>query len=141
MTRITDKTREIGRYLAELNGMVPSSLEEYKSDIIKKAACERYVEKIVEAVTDLAFLVIKYKKLKIPEDDIDAFNILFENKLIGSSLAAKLRNAKGMKNIISHQYGNIDDEIVFEAITEELGRDARAFVESVKGSISQCKHS
>ena len=136
MTRIADKIKEIDRYLAELNGMVPSGLEEYKADIVKRAACERYVEKIVEAATDLAFLVIKHKKLKIPEDDIDAFNILLENKIIGSSLAAKLRNAKGMKNIISHQYGNIDDEIVFEAIKEELGRDARAFVESVKGLIS-----
>jgi len=46
------------------------------------------------------------------------------------------RKEKKMKNIISHQYGNIDDEIVFEAIKEELGRDARAFVESVKGLIS-----
>lgn len=135
MTRITDKIKEINEYLTELMSIVPSSLDKYKSDLVIKAACERYVEKIVEAVTDLAFLIIKNKKLKIPEDDIDAFNILFENKIIGSSLTAKLRNAKGMKNIISHQYGNIDDEIVFEAITEELGRDARAFIESVRGLI------
>ena len=107
---------------------MPSSFEEYRSSIEKKAACERYVEKIIEAATDLAFLVIKSKKLKIPEDDIDAFNILLENKIIDSDLTAKLKNAKGMRNIISHQYGKIDDEIVFEAITKELERDIRKFV-------------
>ena len=134
MTRITDKINEICRYLEELGSIAPSSLEYYNSSIEKKAACERYVEKIVEAATDLAFLVIKSKKLKIPEDDIDAFNILLENKVIDDDLAARLKNAKGMRNIISHQYGKIDDEIVFEAITEELDKDIKRFIEKIKGS-------
>ena len=80
----------------------------------------------------MAFLIIKLKRLKIPEDDIDAFNILLDNKLIDSGLAAKLKNAKGMKNIIFHQYGKVDDEIVFEAITEELDKDMREFLGRVK---------
>ena len=131
MTRINDKISEISEFLAQLKSIAPSSLDEYKSNIEKKAACERYVEKIVEAVTDLAFLIIKNKKLKIPEDDVDAFNILFENKIIVASLAAKLKKAKGMKNIISHQYGKIDDEIVFESITEELEKDVVEFIKNL----------
>ena len=134
MTRMNDKINEISQFLEELGSIIPSNFEEYKSSIEKKAACERYIEKIVEAVTDLAFLVIKNKKLRIPEDDIDAFNILLENKIIDNDLAAKLKNAKGMRNIISHQYGKIDDEIVFEAITEELGKDIPKFIERVKSS-------
>ena|SRR3989344_6947645 len=132
MTRIDDKIDEIGRFLEELGSIMPSSLEEYKSSLEKKAACERYVEKIVEAVTDLAFLLIKEKKFKIPEDDSGAFDILLENKIIGKDMSSKLKNAKGMKNLISHQYGKIDDEIVFEAITEELGKDMKKFVEIVE---------
>ena len=132
MTRIEDKINEINEFLNELKSIIPSSFDKYKSNIEKKAACERYVEKIVEAVTDLAFLIIKNKKLKIPEDDIDAFNILLDNKLIDSGLAAKLKNAKGMKNIIFHQYWKVDDEIVFEAITEELDKDMREFLGRVK---------
>mgnify|MGYP001611780927 CR=1 FL=1 len=117
MTRINDKISEISQFLEELASLIPSSLEEYKSSIEKKAACERYVEKIVEAMTDLAFLVIKDKKLRIPEDDIDSFNILLEDKIIDNDLAAKLKNAKGMLKIISHQYGKFDDEIVFVEIS------------------------
>src|SRR3989338_4592695 len=132
MTRIEDKINEINGFLEELKGIIPSNFEEYKSNIEKKAACERYVEKIVEAVTDLAFLIIKNKKLKIPEDDIDAFNILLENKIIDEKLATNLKNAKGMKNIIAHQYGKVDDEIIFEAIAEELEIDVRNFIEKIK---------
>lgn len=132
MNRINDKIDEINEYLRELAELVPTNFEEYKSSNLTRAACERYAEKIIEAVTDLAFLVIKIKKFEIPEDDTDAFNILLENKLIDNDLAKKLKDAKRMKNIISHQYGKIDDEIVFEAITEKLGNDVREFVESVK---------
>jgi len=131
MTRIADKINEIYKYLGEFGNIKPSRLEDYKSSIEKKAACERYFEKIIEAVTDLAFLMIKNKKLRIPEDDIDAFDILLENKIIDSELAAKLKNAKGMRNIISHQYGKVDDEVVFEAITEELDKDIDNFLEKI----------
>ena len=132
MTRIEDKINEINEFLDELKEIAPSSLDEYKSNIEKKAACERYVEKIVEAVTDLAFLIIKNRKFRIPEDDIDAFNILLENKIIDDNLSTKLKNAKGMKNIIAHQYGKIDDEIVFDALTEQLEKDVREFVGNTK---------
>ena len=134
MTRIKDKVNEIENYLEELGTFIPSSFKEYKSGLEKKAACERYFEKITEAATDLAFLVIKRNKLKIPEDDADAFNILSESGIIDYELASNLKNAKGMRNIISHQYGKIDDEIVFEAITKELKRDISKFIEKAKGN-------
>ena len=132
MSRIEDKISEINKFLEELESIIPSSFEEYRSSLEKKAACERYVEKIVEAATDLAFLIIKGGKLRIPQDDADAFNVLLDSKIIDKDLAAKLKNAKGMRNIISHQYGNIDDEIVFESIAKELGRDVREFIGRAK---------
>ncbi len=131
MTRIADKIKEIEVFLDELSQIVPLKIDEYKANRVKKAACERYVEKIVEAVTDLAFLLIKIKRLKLPEDDADAFNILLQNKIIDSDLSEKLKKAKGMKNIIAHQYGTINDEIVFEAIKEELENDVRTFIEQI----------
>ncbi|HLC72542.1 MAG TPA: DUF86 domain-containing protein [Candidatus Nanoarchaeia archaeon] len=132
MTRIADKIKEIREYLDQLKDIIPGNIAEYKGSLEKKAACERYVEKIVEAVTDLAFLTIKIKKLKIPEDDNSAFTILCESNIISDALATRLRNAKGMKNILAHQYGKIDDEIVFEAVTQELEKDVEAFIKQIE---------
>ncbi len=132
MNRIEDKIEDIKEFLEQLGQIAPGTLREYKSKIEKRAACERFAEKIIEAITDLAFLAIKIKKLQIPADDIDAFNILSENKIIPEALAEKLRNAKGMRNILAHQYGKTDDEIVFNAIKEELGRDAGEFVKKIR---------
>lgn len=132
MKRTQEKIQEIEQYLKELSTIIPQKFKNYKNNIEKKAACERYVEKIVEAVVDLAFIIIKQKKYRIPDDDSDAFTILLENKIINEQLAKQLKNAKGMRNILAHQYGNIDDSIIFEALTNNLEKDVQNLLKSIK---------
>ena len=135
MKRINDKIEDLLTFLADLKEIMPESLEDYESNKEKKAACERYFERIMEAVTDVAFYVIKIKKLRIPEDDGDAFEVLREHKIIDDSLSKKLRNAKGMRNILAHEYGNIDDEIVFDSITRHVESDVKEFIKTIKKSM------
>lgn len=80
---------------------------------------------------DLAFLIIKEKGLKIPEEEKEAFDILEKSNIISAKLCEKLKDAKGMRNIIAHEYGKIDDEVVFHSLTEELVRDANKFIRNV----------
>lgn len=130
--RKEDKIDEIEKYLGELESILPSSFEEYKNDFKIKAACERYFEEIVEAVIDLAFLIIKEKSFKIPEEDKQAFDILTQEGIISKKLATKLKDVKGMRNIIAHEYGKLDDELIFESITEELKKDINRFIEDIR---------
>lgn len=130
--RIEDKIKEIEDYLGQLLDILPKNFQEYIVNYEKKAACERYFEKIVEALVDLAFIVIKEKKFKIPEDDIKAFFVLVDENIIEEKLAERLREAKGMRNIIVHEYGKINDELVFYAIAEELEKDVVEFLEKIK---------
>ena len=133
--RIKDKIQEIKEYLEELESILPNDSNEYSKDYKTKAACERYFEKIIEAVVDLSFLIIKEKGLKIPEDDKKSFEILCKEKIISEKLANNLKDAKGMRNIIAHDYGSVDDEIVFKSITTELIKDSKEFLEGIKKSI------
>jgi len=112
----------------KLKETVPNTFEEYESNKIIRAACERYFERVAEAVTDLAFIVITQKKFRIPEDDIDSFRILEENGVIDNELYNRLKDAKGMRNFIAHQYGQINDKLVYEAITEDLEKDVKKFI-------------
>ncbi len=130
--RIEDKTKEIEQYLDELLTIVPDSLDIYKNDIKIKAACERYFEKIIESIVDLTFLIIKDKNLKIPEEDKEAFDILYKEGIIKKKLADRLKEAKGMRNILAHEYGKVDDEIVFNSITFELENDIKEFLKEIK---------
>jgi len=130
--RTKGKIEEIERYLNELGEIKPNNLKEYIKDFKTKAACEIYTERIIEAIIDLAFLVIKEKRFQVPESDLHAFCILSENNIISSELSEKLQNAKRMRNILAHEYGEVDDEIVFHSITEELERDAMEFIKRIE---------
>jgi len=132
MVRIEDKINEIYEYLEKMELIIPKSFEEYVNNYVVKAACERYAEIIIEAIIDLVYLIIKEKKLPIPKNDLNAFDILLKNKIISKNLAERLQDAKRMRNILAHEYGKIDDEIVFEAITKELNKDASEFIKEIK---------
>ncbi len=132
MSRISDKIAEVKEQLNELEGIVPGKVEDYKSNKLVKAACERYFEKIVEGITDISFMVIAQKKFEIPEEDIASFRILADHKIIKEQLSQKLIHAKGMRNILAHQYGQVDDKLVFESITKELNTDINDFIAEVK---------
>jgi len=128
MNRISDKLIEIEKYLEELESILPLDFEEYKKNFKIKAVGERYFEKIVEAVIDLAFLVAGEKRLRKPEEEEGIFSVLKDNKILSEELCLKLQDAKGMRNIISHQYGKINDELVFNSLTEELIPDVNEFL-------------
>ncbi|MFH0837564.1 MAG: DUF86 domain-containing protein [Candidatus Aenigmatarchaeota archaeon] len=112
--------------------MVPKNLSVYEKDFKTKAACERYVGKIIEAITDIAVLVIKEKGFELPENELIAFDILRNNNIILPDFTEKLKDAKRMRNIIAHYYGKVDDEIIFNSIKNELIKDAKAFIRAIR---------
>ncbi len=130
--RIKDKIKEIEEYLKQLEEIAPDSLEEYQEDFKTKAACERYLERLVEAAEDLAFLIIKHFGVESPEEENEIFPILSRMKIISSGLSDELKRAKGMRNILAHKYGEIDDKITFAATTEEIGRDLRKLIKAIE---------
>lgn len=137
--RIKDKIKEIEKFLDELTNIIPDSVDEYLTDYKTKAACERYAEKIIEAIIDLAFIFIKEKKLKKPEDDQEVFEILKNQQIISEELAEKLKNAKGIRNFLAHEYGKVNDEIIFESLKEELEKDTREFINNIANLIKKDK--
>jgi len=127
-----DKIKEIDEYLTNLESYIPSNFGEYIGNSKTKDACERCFEKIIEAVVDLAFIIINEKKLRIPKEDTGAFDVLFDKGIISSRLCKNLKSAKGMRNIIAHEYGKIDDALVFEAVTEQLIPDVKEFISFIE---------
>ncbi|MBU1129619.1 MAG: DUF86 domain-containing protein [Nanoarchaeota archaeon] len=132
LNRIKDKIIEIEKFLKELETSLPENFEEYKTDFKLRAIGERYFEKIIEAVIDLTFLIIKEKNLEQPEEDKQSFDILAKNKILDSNLSIRLQNAKGMRNIIAHEYGRIDNELVFHSLVEELIPDVQEFLKRIE---------
>jgi len=133
--RIDEKMAELEKYLTEFQNMEIPEIEEYRADFEKKAACERYFEKIVESIIAITFLIIRLKEFNSPESEEHAFSILSKNQIISEEFAKKLKDAKDMRNRIIHNYITIDDSIVYHAIAEEIIKDAENFLEVIKKAI------
>ena len=129
--RIRDKIKQFEEFKDYLYDIFPLEFEEYEKDLTIKAACERYIEKIIEGCVDISFLIAKEKSLELPEEEDSIFQILAKNKIISNELSERLRSAKGMRNVLAHQYGEIDDIKVFYSIQEELKKDIEEFLRNV----------
>lgn len=137
--RINDKIKELTRYLEEYSSLKPHSAKEFKGSLENKAVGERYFEKIVECATDLAFLVINQNKLQEPTDDLSTFEILLAAGAVSKKTCEMLKQAKSMRNLIVHNYGEVKGEIVFNALDEELPRDIGNFISEIENYIGKNK--
>lgn len=133
--RVNDKIIEIEKFLEELETTFPLDFETYKRNWKIKDIFERHFEKIIEAVVDIAFLIIKQKNLGLPKDDQSSFDILSNHNIISKELSENLKDAKGMRNIIIHEYGKVDDKLVFGAVTEQLEKDVREFIQKIEENL------
>lgn len=69
-------------------------------------------------------------KLGIPQNDEDILTNLAKIEIIDARLLDTLRNMKGMRNILVHHYGRINDEIIFEVLMTKID-DIEFFCQSI----------
>jgi uncharacterized protein YutE (UPF0331/DUF86 family) len=118
--RILVKIDEMDSYLEEIESIKPSSFEEYKNSIEKKRACERLLQIAIESVLDICNILISGLKLGLPSTEEEIFQKLESKKIISHRMAEILNEMKGFRNILVHKYGTVNDELVFENLSEKL---------------------
>lgn len=127
--RIYIKLDEIDQYLKEMEEIMPSSSEEYSTDLMRKRALERLIQITIEAVMDVSAILIKEMRLGLPyeeEDFLDKIN----GTVLDPDLVVKLREMKSFRNILVHGYSQINDERVYEILTSDM-KDVVEFKERV----------
>ena len=123
--RVLAKLDALDRYVGELRKMAPAGLESYR-ELEKKRACERTIQLCVETVIDTCALLVIGLRLGLPGEPTDLFEKLVHHGAISPTIAATLQQMKGLRNILVHEYGDVDDERVFRVIRDRLG-DFEAF--------------
>ena len=118
--RILAKIDELDGYLSELRAVAPENLEQYGM-IEKKRSCERLLQLCVECVIDICRILVSGMRLGLPSDENDLFLKLQKNRIVTSSMAGILRQMRGFRNILVHEYAAVDDELVFTFVKNRLG--------------------
>jgi uncharacterized protein YutE (UPF0331/DUF86 family) len=94
------------------------------------AAMERMLEVSIQAATDVASHLIAIHAWPTPESAGQAFAELARQGVIDNTLALRLRQAVGLRNVLAHDYLDIDPQRLFAGLAADMS-DLRAFVAAI----------
>lgn len=132
---IESKISSIQKYLQILKRFQSYSQKQLEEDINLKGATERYLYLLTQSVLDLAEAIIAFKNFRRPQTYSESFDILQEEKLISPDLTEKLINMAKFRNIIAHDYENLDFGIIYDVLQNRL-KDVEEFLAQIKNKLS-----
>ena len=97
---------------------------------------DRRMQKAIEACVDIAGHIVAANKLGRAETSGSLFQLLAKHKIISPELAQKLERAVGLRNIIIHEYTQIDYQLAYSNLEEKLG-DLEAFARQIKNYLEE----
>lgn len=137
--RLYIKIDELKDYMDEIRQVKPVNLESYKK-IEKKRSCERILQLCVECTLDICKIIVSGLRLGVPSEENDLFDKLNRQNIIDNQMLDKLKNIRGFRNILVHEYGDVDDEVVFEIIQKDLN-DFCEFISQITAYINKPQNS
>lgn len=114
------KISEVEKYYQIVKKYQDISIKDMETDDTVKGAVERYLYLLCQSSIDLGEALISYYKYRIPTTYADIFDILYENNFISKQLALSLARMSGFRNILTHSYGKVNFDIVYQVLTKDI---------------------
>lgn len=122
---------KLREYLALLRRIRRLAAEErFVRDPLMYGNAERYLQLAIQAVLDISNHVVADRNLSLPADSRELFDLLAKEKVLPAALARKLTPMAGFRNILVHEYLEIDRHRVYRALSDDLG-DFEKFIKAV----------
>ncbi|SDL41037.1 Uncharacterized conserved protein YutE, UPF0331/DUF86 family [Clostridium cochlearium] len=138
---IYNKIAIIERSINRINEVYNNNPDNLK-DYTKQDSIILNIQRACEAAIDLAMHIVSEKKLGIPQNSRDAFEVLNSNNIIDNRLMKNLKSMVGFRNIAVHNYQAVNLSIIQEIIEKHLS-DFSRFIEVIlkrlyfKGTVKQ----
>lgn len=120
---------KLEQYLRRLRELSKVSLDAYMKDQILRDSAERNLQLAAQVCIDIGNHVIADRGYRAPYGYGDIFSVLMEEGLLPKELAGTMRQIAGFRNILVHDYLEIDSKIVYESLKKV--DDFKKFVEYV----------
>jgi len=92
----------------------------FEEDYLRQDAIAINLQRACEQCIDLANYMIKVKKLGLPRESRDSFRLLAKNHIIPADLADKLSRMIGFRNILVHEYQQVNVQLMVRVIERHL---------------------
>ena len=118
--KINMRLEKLHEYISILKTLKGVKADELKKDINKRAKAERFLQLACEAATDIAELLIVDMRLRTPKTARETIEILGEENVLKKDFANQFAPMTGFRNILVHDYLDIDYEQVADKINNRL---------------------
>jgi len=118
---ILNKKIAIERCISQVRRYYSMSVKaEFESDHLRQDAIAMNLQRIAESAIDIANYLIKNRKLGLPQDSADAFTLLHRADLISAEMMKNMKGMVGFRNVMVHQYQQLDVRIMQDVIEQHL---------------------
>lgn len=96
------------------------SVKEYQRNQDYQDITERNFQVAIQICIDIANYIIASANLTVPDDASNIFVTLGKSNIIQKQLAKKIKNMVGFRNILVHDYLEIEPQQVYDMLQHDL---------------------
>ena len=117
---VVGKLRLINEYTNDLKRMRSPSKADYLDDMVLRRAVERTFMNLIQACIDLAAHVRSTEAEPTADTAKAEIDALETAEVIAPETADRLTEAVGFRSVLAHRYGDINHDVVYEALHDNL---------------------
>jgi uncharacterized protein YutE (UPF0331/DUF86 family) len=114
------RTLHVLHHIARLRAQAETTADTFASDETLWNATLMDLQQAIQGCIDLAMHVCVDDKLGSPGTAAEAFGLLHRDGRVSADLSDRLARSAGLRNLIVHQYGQLDREIIVSVIRNDL---------------------
>ncbi|GAB3690564.1 DUF86 domain-containing protein [Salinarchaeum chitinilyticum] len=114
------KLEHIDEFVTDLEEMRGMSRAAYSADTVVQRAVERTLMNLVQACIDVAGHVRRAEELGAADTSKAEIDRLRTAGIVTEETGSKLKEAIGFRNVLAHRYGEVDHDLVFDVLHEDL---------------------
>lgn len=119
-SKINLRMEKLKEYLGILRSLKGVTALQLTQDVRLRAQAERFLHLAAEACIDISELIISDQRFRAPENGREAIEILGEEDILTPEFAQHFAPIASFRNILVHDYLEIDYAIIAEKINNSL---------------------
>jgi len=127
---IIAKASSVKAHLDRIADKVGTNLQLFISDVDRQDIVAFNLHLAVENCIDIAAHIISENGWGVPGSASEMFYVLEEKGIVDSALTERMIKAVGLRNLIVHEYGDIDLKRLFTIVRNDLN-DLTAFLSAI----------
>lgn len=124
------KAGRVENHLRRIREKCTVNLEQFLDDLDRQESILFNLQMAIQNCIDIAAHILSDEDLGVAGSTNEMFYILQENGYLDAAMTEKMVASIGFRNLIVHEYGNVDLKTVYRIAHEDIG-DLKIYLRSI----------